>query len=272
MGSPCALPPGRLALSRQSSLFQARPVLLLLLLAKEGGAAVYRPPVPPRGWNSYDSSPAGTNESHVMATARAMTADYSEAGYTYLTLDAGWFGDIEVDAYGRPLPDATAYPSAGPTSSFQPLAEAVRAVKPSARLRFGLWYMGGIPAKTYDLNTPIKGTSYRARDLALNVTYCPRWDRHWGYAVNHSHPAAQAWYDSLVELWDSWTLDMVKIDCINAEDEARGHRRDIVRLSSAFERVAKRDVLFSLSPGGFSNISQLIGVRPYVSMARVTDE
>lgn len=65
---------------------------------------------------------------------------------------------------------------------------------------------------------------------------------------------------------------MLQVDCINAEDETRGHRQDIIRLSSALDRVAKRDVLFSLSPGGFSNISQLVGIRPYVSMARVTDD
>ena len=176
--------------------------------------AVYLPASPPRGWNSYDSEPAGTNESHVLAVATLLSgAGYAGSGYQYVTLDAGWFGDIKVDAYGRPLPDSDAYPSAAAGASFKPLATAIHSMG-QADLRLGLWYMAGIPAATFAANNPIKGTDYRARDLALNVTYCPRWDRSWGYAVNHSHPAAQPWYDSLVELWDEWDIDMVKVGAV----------------------------------------------------------
>jgi hypothetical protein len=116
--------------------------------------------------------------------------------------------------------------------------------------------MGGLPKVAVEKNLPIKGTNYTARDLFVNSTYCPRWDRSWGYNINHDHPAAQAWYDSLAELWADWELDIIKSDCINAMDESWAHRLDIIRMHDAFEGV-DRDFVFSLSPGGFSNISQV---------------
>jgi alpha-galactosidase len=109
------------------------------------------------------------------------------------------------------------------------------------------------------------------RDIATNETYCPRWDKGWGYEVDHSHPAAQAWYESLVELWAEWGIDLIKLDCVNAEDELVAHRQDIISLSSAMGR-SSNDFIFSLSPGGFANMSQMADIRPFVSMARATDD
>jgi hypothetical protein len=83
----------------------------------------------------------------------------------------------------------------------------------------------------------LQGTNFTVRDIATNTTYCPRWDRGWGYEIDHTHPAAQAWYDSLVELWSSWGVDLIKLDCVNAEDELAAHRMDIIRISAAMQEV-----------------------------------
>jgi len=75
----------------------------------------------------------------------------------------------------------------------------------------------------------------------------------------------------LVELWDSWGINLIKLDCVFAEDESTNHRLDIIAFHHAFEK-SKRDYVFSLSPGGFTNISVLYDISQYVSMARVTDD
>jgi len=157
------------------------------------------------------------------------------------------------------------YPSLSGTMA--PLSAKVR----QAGLKLGLWYMAGVPTASIAANSPIKGTNFTVRDIITNTTYCPRWDPGWGSEVDHSHPAASAWYESLVELWASWGVELIKLDCVNAEDELTAHRQDIIAISSAMERQ-ESDFLFSLSPGGSSNISQLLDIRDYISMARVTDD
>lgn len=71
--------------------------------------------------------------------------------------------------------------------------------------------MAGVPGQAVQANAPIKGTSYTVKDIITPDTYCPRWKPDWGYQVNHNHPGAQAWYNSLVELWTSWGVDLIKV-------------------------------------------------------------
>ena len=58
-------------------------------------------------------------------------------------------------------------------------------------LKFGFWICFGIPAHAVALNTPILGTPYHARDIALDEsTTCP-WYTNLTLAVNMSHPGGQ---------------------------------------------------------------------------------
>ena len=250
--------------------------LLLNVLPPAPLAALVKPPLPIRGWNSYDSVSAGGNASYILQQAAVMEASWlpsSKGGWNWLTIDGGWFSEpVEqwaptepkrIDEYGRPI-GSKRFTADGDLAA---LAGSVH----SRGLRFGLWFMGGLPAEAVEQDTPIKGTDYTARDLATNTTYCPRWARGWGWEVNHQHPAAQAWFDSLVELWAGWKVDLIKLDCANAEDEDWRHRLDIIRFSQAMQ-ASPQDFVLSLSPGGFSNVSQLLDIRPFVSMARVTDD
>jgi hypothetical protein len=160
------------------------------------------------------------------------------------------------------------YPSSVSNNSF---ASFVDNIKKISGMKVGLWYMAGVPKVSVEKNTPIKGTGYFMKDIATTSTYCPRWDPSWGYAVDHTHPGTQAWYDSLVELWDSWGIELIKLDCVFAEDESSNHRLDIISFHHAFEKY-ERDFVFSLSPGGFANISVVEDISQYASMVRVTDD
>jgi alpha-galactosidase len=166
---------------------------LLLWTAAGAQAALNKPAVPPRGWNSYDCFGV-SNESVTLATAEGLVSSgLKQVGYTLLTLDEGWFysdSGLCIDDNGRPVGSVALYPSSGPTGTMKPLSDALHAKE----FKFGLWYMAGVPQTSFDRNAPIKGTNYTVRDIAINGSvYCPRWNPGWGWEVNHSHPAAQAW-------------------------------------------------------------------------------
>ena len=103
----------------------------------------------------------------------------------------GWFGDdsgTNIDAYGRPVPNPVTFPSSANGAGFGPLASQLSAMG----VKLGAWFIGGIPREAVEADTPIKGTSYTARDLFINTTggyYCP-WKMSYGYPINHTHPAA----------------------------------------------------------------------------------
>jgi len=191
-------------------------------------------------------------------------------GYEYVTLDAGWFGDetVHIDQWGRPIADPSLFPTTAPGGNLAPFVDKVNSIG----FKVGLWYMGGVPMASYQANSPIKGTSYHVRDIVIpGEVYCPRWDPGWGYNIDHKHPGAQAWYDSLVELWNQWGVSMIKLDCVNSEDESFPHRLDIIALHSSFSSLPN-EFVFSLSPGGFANVSQMLDIAPFVTMARGTDD
>ena len=77
---------------------------------------------PPRGWNSYDSSPPwgppplgmeASTEAQTLKDAASLAAELLPHGYDMLTLDSGWFGEDNlygaqtIDAHGRLVPNTT---------------------------------------------------------------------------------------------------------------------------------------------------------------------
>ena len=50
-------------------------------------------PVPPRGWNSYDSYGVYINEEQAIANIDAFAEKLAPHGYEYFVLDACWYSD-----------------------------------------------------------------------------------------------------------------------------------------------------------------------------------
>lgn len=190
-------------------------LLLLCLLAPldsashTAAATLARMSRAPRGWNSFDNS--GTaNESQVYKTIKALQHGAlgltNETGYEYVEMDGFWFSSHteanseSLDAYGRPCPGPDKYPSLN--CSLKKLADAAHA----AGLKLGIWQLFGVPKGAVTRKLPILGTNFTAADIALNDAANCGWAAWEGFAVNHSHPAAQAWYNSLALLWSEWGL------------------------------------------------------------------
>jgi hypothetical protein len=208
-------------------------------------------PKPPLGWNSFDSYGVYLHEKAAMENLEAMAKHLRPYGYQYFVIDNGWFGeyklkpgtlyslekhasDVRLNEHGHVVPSKAYFPG-----GLKPIIDRCHELG----LKFGLHMMRGIPRKAYDLNLPIKGTSYTAHDVAdTNPKHLCTWCTY-NYGVDMSKPGAQEWYDGLIQHLADMGVDMIKYD-------------DIVPYPAEVEAVAKaikktgRPILLSLSPGG----------------------
>lgn len=211
---------------------------------------------PPMGWNSFDSYGTYLYEDAAMKNLEAFAEKLAPHGYEYFVIDAGWFGEydlvpgtfypkekhakkLNINEYGLLQPSKTYFPN-----GLQPIIERCHELG----LKFGIHIMRGIPRVSVEKNTPIKGTNYRAQDIVDTTSIC-KWCPQ-NYGVDMTRPGAQAFYDSWIGQLADWGVDFIKAD-------------DIVPFPAEVEAVAKaiknsgRNILLSLSPGGFVDDAQL---------------
>lgn len=204
---------------------------------------------PPLGWNSFDSYGVYLHEEAAMANLEAMAEKLKPFGYEYFVIDAGWFGEFD-------LQPGTIYPAEKhakdlninefgilqPSQCYFP--HGLKAISDRCHelgLKFGIHLMRGIPREAVELNTPVKGTKYHARDIADTINIC-KWN-HQNYGVDMSKPGAQEFYNSVIEQMADWGVDFLKYDDIVP------HPREVEAVSRAIKKSG-RTILLSLSPGG----------------------
>jgi alpha-galactosidase len=212
-------------------------------------------PRPPMGWNSWDCYGAAVREEEVRANADYMAANLKPFGWEYVVVDIQWYEaganssryrkyvPLEMDEYSRLLPAPNRFPSAAGGSGFKGLADYVHGLG----LKFGIHMMRGVPRQAAHAATPILGSSATARDIAHPNSICP-WNTDM-YGVDAGAEGAQAYYDSIFELYASWGVDFVKVDDI-ADSKLYGapHLAEIALIREAMDRCG-RPMVLSLSPG-----------------------
>ena len=204
---------------------------------------------PPMGWNSFDSYGVYLHEKAAFENLEAMAKILKPFGYEYFVIDAGWFGEFQLqpgtmfpaekharkmkyNEFGLLQPSDTYFPN-----GFKKLIDRTHELG----LKFGLHLMRGIPRSVVKANLPIKGTKYFAQDIADTTSICT-WN-HQNYGVDMTKPGAQEFYNSLMNQMAEWGLDFIKYD-------------DIVHKPLEVKAVAKaiaqcgRPMVLSLSPGG----------------------
>jgi hypothetical protein len=98
-----------------------------------------------------------------------------------------------------------------------------------------------MPRKAVELNTPVKGTKYFARDIADTNSICP-WNKH-TYGLDMSKPGAQEYYDGWIQLLADYGIDFIKADdIVSYPDEIAAVQKAIAKCG--------RPMTLSLSPGG----------------------
>lgn len=222
---------------------------------------------PPMGWNSFDAFDCRINEKQFKETVDFIAGNLLQFGWQYAVIDyiwwhpdpGGWnnpkrrFGHpniryaidgkpldpVTIDEFGRLLPAVERFPSALDGNGFKAVADFVH----SKGMKFGIHIMRGIHRYAWYNNLPVKGTNYRARDIALITDTCS-WCNHM-YGVDPDKPGAQDYYDSLFELYASWGIDFVKVDDIAAPIY---HKGEIEMIRRAIDKCG-RPIVLSLSPG-----------------------
>lgn len=231
---------------------------------------------PPLGWNSWDCYGAAVTEDEIRGNAEYMAEHLKDFGWSYITVDIQWyepyanssqyrpFVPLIMDEYSRLMPAENRFPSAANGQGFKPLADYIH----SLGLQFGIHIMRGIPRQAAHAATSILGTTATARDIAHTNSICP-WNTDM-YGVDHSKEGAQAYYDSLFELYAQWGVDLVKVDDIAASKLYDTHQPEIEMISKAIERSG-RSMVLSLSPGP-APVEYSAFLAEHANMWRVTDD
>jgi hypothetical protein len=233
-------------------------------------------PTPPLGWNSWDCYGAAVTEEEIRGNAEYMASHLKEYGWNYITVDIQWYEPLAVssqyrpfvplimDEYSRLMPAENRFPSAAGGRGFKPLADYVH----SLGLKFGIHIMRGVPRQAVHAGTALLGSKSTAREIAHTNSICP-WNTDM-YGVDHNKEGAQAYYDSLFDLYASWGVDLVKVDDIAASRLYDTHQPEIEMISKAIKR-AGRPMVLSLSPGP-APVEYAEFFAEQANMWRVTDD
>ena len=229
-------------------------------------------PTPPMGWNSYDYYGSTVTEAQYLANAQYMQKHLLQCGYNYAVIDYLWFdptqatrgvwqrGELAMDKFGRLLPALNKFPSARGGVGFKPISQKIHAMG----LKFGFHIMRGIPRQAVRANTPIEGSTYSARDAADIHSTCT-WNNDM-YGVKGNTPAGQAYYDSLIRLYQSWDTQFIKVD-----DLSRPYHKDEIH---AIRRALNKfgpGIVFSTSPGA-TPVSEGNDIEHNANMWRIRDD
>lgn len=233
-----------------------------------------RTPVPPCGWNSYDSYRTTLDEASAYANLEAFVQKLAPHGYEYFVIDAGWYARYSqaellrqprdsrrqerfIDEWGRYVSSPTLFPR-----GLRALSDACHA----AGVKFGVHMMRGIPTPAVEANTPVKGhPTARARDIVDSPAAQCRWCDYFR-PVNLDAPGAQEYYDSVAEyLLEDLQVDFVKLD------DATPYPRDIEAFAKALDKFP-RPVILSLSEGNTNDPLNWPVYERWGNMVRLTKD
>src|SRR5665647_2578343 len=227
---------------------------------------------PPMGWNSWDCFGTQITEAQAKEQADFMAANLKKHGWEYLVVDIQWYEQnskgydyakdavLTMDEFSRLIPAPKKFPSAVNGNGFKTLADYVH----SKGLKFGIHMMRGIPRQAVKQNTPIKGTSARAADIADVKSTCG-WNPDM-YGVDMTKPGAQEYYNSLMALVASWGVDFIKVDDLSRPY----HQPEVEAIRKAIAKTGRK-IVFSTSPGE-TPLSAGPSVNQNANMWRISDD
>ena len=222
---------------------------------------------PTLGWNSYDAYHGAVIEKQFLQSVDSLEKKLLPFGYDMATIDFCWFNPgpegwdpdkwktfelkqtrdengklypvLNMDDYGRLLPAVNRFPSSKDGSGFKSIGDYLH----NKNMKFGIHIMRGIARQAVEANTPIKGTSYYAKDIAKTIDTC-KWNNNM-YGVDPFKPGAQEYYNGLFEMYADWGVDFVKVDDISAPTY---HSKEIELIRKAIDNCG-RPMILSLSCG-----------------------
>ena len=225
----------------------------LIAIAQTNGASDFHSwaPTPPMGWNSWDCYGPNVTEAEVKANADYMATNLKPYGWEYIVVDIRWYvandkshgynetdPQYNIDSFGRFQPAVNRFPSSADGKGFKPLADYLH----SKGLKLGIHIMRGVPVVAVKNKLPIKASNATAADIYSDSMQCP-W-LHDMYTIDANKNGAQAYYNSIVNMYAQWGVDFIKCDDLSRPY----HKAEIEMLRKAIDNCGRK-ILLSMSPG-----------------------
>lgn len=186
------------------------------------------------GWSSFSQQTLDSSfltQVNITAESDALAASGLEShGFRYINIDSGWMGSF--DGYGRPIPSTTTFPD------IQGLVAHIHKNGQKA----GIYWIPGVEYPAVAANYPILGTPYHIQDI-LTVPYTAgnafgsSGTSPFHYKIDFSKPGAQEYMNSVVALFASWGIDLIKLDGVtpgsDSYDLSIDNRDDVAAWSKA---------------------------------------
>ena len=201
------------------------------------------------GWSSWSFLRKHPTAAQMKAQALALrNSGLEKIGYEYVNLDDFWYQcpgsqGPNVDAYGRWLTDASKFPAQGDTNGIKVVADYIHRLG----LKFGIYVTPGISRQAVRRNTPIKGTSYTAAEIAETSVEEDNYNCKGMVRINYNQPGAQEYTNSWVELFAAWGVDFIKLDGVK-----NSNAPDVQAWSNAI-RHSGRPMVLDVTQGNFTS-------------------
>ncbi|HEV2325895.1 MAG TPA: glycoside hydrolase family 27 protein [Terracidiphilus sp.] len=201
------------------------------------------------GWSSWSFLRKHPTAAQMKAQALALrNSGLEKIGYEYVNLDDFWYQcpgsqGPNVDAYGRWLTDASKFPAQGDTNGIKVVADYIHRLG----LKFGIYVTPGISRQAVHRNTPIKGTSYTAAEIAETSVEEDNYNCKGMVRINYNQPGAQEYTNSWVELFAAWGVDFIKLDGVK-----NSNAPDVQAWSNAI-RHSGRPMVLDVTQGNFTS-------------------
>jgi hypothetical protein len=237
----------------RESAHSLRAALLIALLA--GGTAhkasaenngLERTPV--LGWSTWSFIRKHPTADQMKAQALALhNSGLQKIGYEYVNLDDFWYQcpgrqGPNVDPYGRWITDASKFPAQGDRDGMKVVADYIH----SLGLKFGIYVTPGISKQAVTRNTPIKGTSYTAAQIAEASVAENNYNCKGMVRIDYKKPGAQEYTNSWVDMLAAWGIDYIKLDGMTDNNVA-----DVKAWSDAI-RQSGRPMVLDVTQGDFT--------------------
>ncbi len=222
------------------------------------------------GWSTFSQQTIDGSfltQANITAQSDALASSGIQAhGFRYINIDSGWQGSF--DANGRPIPNTTTFPD------IKALIDHIHQNGQKA----GIYWIPGVEEPAVDANSPILGTQYHIQDV-LTVPYTA--GNAFGgpgtspchYKIDFTKPGAQEYMNSVVALFASWGVDLIKLDGVTPGSYSDGlsidNRADVAAWSKAIA-ASGRPIWLTIS----WSIDQdyLSDFLPYQNARRIDDD
>ena len=157
-------------------------------------------------------------------------------GYVYLNIDSGWQGGF--DGNGRPTVDPSKFPDG--------IAATIQHIHNNGQ-KAGIYWIPGVQQPVWDSNSPILGSPYTIQDIVLpdipgNAFSYGQSDP-WHKKIDFTRPGAQAYINSVVNLFASWGVDLIKLDGVTPGSDHNNlnidNRPDVIAWSQAIAQAGR---------------------------------